>query len=76
MSIAHLYSTEFCHLCEEAQAVIRKAGIRVTIVDILGNDSLFERYGTRIPVLRRTDIDAELDWPFDATALSRFLSDE
>jgi hypothetical protein len=27
----------------------------------------------RIPVLQRIDNDAELDWPFDAPALSRFL---
>lgn len=74
MSVAKLYSTECCHLCEEAQVVIRNAGISVTIVDILGDGSLFEMYGTRIPVLQRTDNDAELDWPFDAATVSRFLN--
>ena len=39
---AKLYSSEFCHLCEEAAEVIRKAGITITITDILDDDGLFE----------------------------------
>ena len=30
-------------------------------------------YGARVPVLRREDTGAELDWPFDADAVRRFL---
>jgi hypothetical protein len=74
MIIAKLYSTAFCHLCEEAQEILKKAGIAATVADILGNDLLLERYGTRIPVLQRAGDDAELDWPFDAAAVARFLS--
>lgn len=69
-----LYSTELCHLCEEAEAIIRKAGIITTHIDIADDGDLFERYGTRIPVLQRVDTDAELDWPFDAASVSRFLA--
>ena len=69
-----LYSTLFCHLCEEAVAIIHKAGVTTTPVDIADNDGLFEKYSKRIPVLRRVDTDAELDWPFDAVSVSRFLA--
>ncbi|MAC21595.1 MAG: thioredoxin family protein, partial [Marinobacter sp.] len=31
------------------------------------------RYGTRIPVLRRNDTGAELDWPFTRDQLLTFL---
>lgn len=69
-----LFGTECCHLCEEAEAVLREAGITATVIDIAAEDDLLDRYGERIPVLRRTDNGAELGWPFDADAVSRFLS--
>ena len=73
MPAAKLYSTSFCHLCEDAQQTLKQARIAYTIVDILGDDLLFEQYGTRIPVLKRTDTNAELDWPFDAVTAVRFI---
>lgn len=42
-------------------------------VDVADDDALFERYGTRVPVLRRDDLDAELPWPFDAGAVAELL---
>ena len=74
MPAAKLYSTAFCHLCENAQQTLKQAGITYTVVDVLNDDLLFEQYGTRIPVLKRTDTEAELDWPFDAATAARFLS--
>ncbi len=68
-----LYSTGFCHLCEEAETILRAAGVAATHIDIAEHDDLLEKYGARIPVLRRTDNDAELAWPFDAVAIARFL---
>ena len=69
-----LYGTSCCHLCEEAEAVLREAGIVAEHIDIVADDGLLERYGTRIPVLRRTDNGAELGWPFDAAGVLRFLA--
>jgi hypothetical protein len=43
-------------------------------IDIADDDSLFQRYGLTIPVLRRTDSEAELNWPFDAPMLEVFLA--
>ena len=74
-----LYSTDGCHLCEEAEALLRaQQGQRAealawTVVDIAGDDALFARYGWLIPVLRRDD-GQELRWPFDAAALAAFLA--
>ena len=41
------------------------------VFDDLG---LQARYGERIPVLRREDSGAELDWPFDAVAIRAFIA--
>jgi glutaredoxin len=68
-----LYSTTCCHLCEEAEAILREIGIEADHVDIADDDELLEKYGIRIPVLKRVDTGAELGWPFDALAISLFL---
>lgn len=69
-----LYSRAGCHLCEEALAVARAAGVEPRPVDINGDVRLLRDYATRIPVLRRADTGAELGWPFDAAAVARLLS--
>lgn len=74
MSELVLYGTVYCHLCEEAEAVLEQAGVSAIYIDIADDDGLIERYGTRIPVVRRADSGAELGWPFDAAALVRFLN--
>jgi hypothetical protein len=73
-----LYTTEGCHLCEAAQALlVARRQAQPTLaweaVDIANDDALFERYGWSIPVLRRAD-GRELAWPFDAKALADFLA--
>ncbi|MBI5889951.1 MAG: glutaredoxin family protein [Nitrosomonadales bacterium] len=68
-----LYGTGFCHLCEEAEAILRAMGIEAEYIDIADEDGLTEKYGVRIPVLQRADTGAELGWPFDVAAVSRFL---
>ncbi len=72
-----LFQTLGCHLCEEALAVMSASrsidGALLESVDIADDDALLERYGTRIPVLRRLDSGAELDWPFTSEEVTRFL---
>jgi len=68
-----LYGTEHCHLCERALEIILKAGVIVTLIDIVDDNELFEKYCMRIPVLQRSDTLAELDWPFDTTGVLQFL---
>jgi hypothetical protein len=71
-----LFGTLGCHLCEIAEAEIMplvEHGLLVELVDITDPDDLTEAYGLRIPVLRRVDTGAELDWPFDAEQVVAFL---
>lgn len=70
---AKLYGTESCHLCEAAEAILHQAGFAAIKIDIVADENLFGKYSLRIPVLQRIDNDAELDWPFDAATISRFL---
>lgn len=71
------YTTSQCHLCELAEALLVNTPmpepIPVDVVDIAQSEELVERYGTRIPVLRRSDTGAELDWPFTRDELLTFL---
>jgi hypothetical protein len=68
-----LYRSEYCHLCEDAKVVMSQAGVVATAIDIGDSDALIERYGSRIPVLRRVDTGAELAWPFEIERLRCFL---
>lgn len=71
-----LYGTSACHLCEQALAMLQPwlaQGITVSSVDISTDEVLFERYGWLIPVLRRGDGEAELNWPFSAAEISALL---
>jgi Glutaredoxin-like domain (DUF836) len=70
---AKLFSTAFCHLCEEAEEILHQAGITAVKLDIIDDEKLFERYSWRIPVLMRVDNNAELDWPFDVATVFQFL---
>lgn len=69
-----LYQRDYCHLCDQALAVLAEA--RAPDFDSLWVDDsaeLEQRYGTRVPVLRDMRDGRELDWPFDAAAVRVFL---
>lgn len=73
-----LFSTAGCHLCEVAEAELMplvEHGLMVELVDIAESEALNAAYSLRIPVLRRTDTGAELDWPFDTGQVVMFLRD-
>ncbi len=70
-----LYQRDYCHLCDQALAVMAEA--RAPDFDSVWVDddaSLEARYGERVPVLRDDRDGRELDWPFDAAAVQNFLS--
>ena len=72
MSPYILYQRDDCHLCDQALDVLAQAGFpEFTSLWIDEDDALEERYGARVPVLRRGD-GAELDWPFDVAAVRGF----
>lgn len=69
-----LYQRDDCHLCDLALgllAEVRAPEFESVFID--GDDALEERYGLRVPVLRDEDRGVELEWPFDAEKLKRFL---
>ena len=77
-SECQLFGTLGCHVCEVAEAELMplvEHGLMVELVDIAEREAHYETYGLRIPVLRRADTGAELDWPFDTDQVVLFLSD-
>jgi Glutaredoxin-like domain (DUF836) len=70
-----LYKTNFCHLCDEAEIIIRKVhpSIEVQMIEIIDDDSLIELYGSKIPVLKNTVTSEELNWPFTSEDLNKFI---
>ena len=71
-----LFQRDDCHLCDLALDVLAAARApEFESVFIDGDGVLEARYGERIPVLRDEARGAELDWPFDAGAVRRFLGE-
>ena len=67
----NLYSSEGCHLCEEALLLCNGIIERelINIIDIVEDDKLVALYGTSIPVLERINEYNQVDgdkifWPF------------
>ena len=77
MQLITLYTTAGCHLCEQAEDLLRKAAalgeLQWQSVDIVSESVLVELYGIRIPVLKRQDNGDELGWPFGLEELQDFL---
>ena len=67
-----LYGTDGCHLCHDAESLLKQAGLTWQMIDIVEDESLLETYGTRIPVLKLNGL--ELDWPFTQEAILSLIS--
>ena len=78
MSQLILYYQPDCHLCDEAESLMQVAGLGESYqkVDIESDLELLKRYGIYVPVLKRSDNQQELFWPFDQSGLSAFLEAE
>ncbi len=65
-AVFHLYSSEGCHLCEQALELCGELGllVNIVIVDIVDDEELVEKYGVHIPVLERLEDHKTLFWPF------------
>ena len=72
-----LYTTSGCHLCEEAEKMLRllseQQHRRWVTKEICEDDDLVERYGIRIPVIS-TEKGRELGWPFTIESLNDWLN--
>ena len=71
-----LYSTTACTLCDQALDLLFTspgiAGLQLDVIDVASDETLMEKYGERIPLLRLGE--AELAAPFDAQVLADFLA--
>ena len=75
MPALQLFQRDDCHLCDLALEVLAEARApEFDSVFIDADDALEERYGMRVPVLR-DGAGRELDWPFDAEGLRRWLAE-
>lgn len=71
-----LYGTEYCHLCEQAEELLRELPDQQYLlekVDISEDDELMECYSLRIPVVRLQNSTNDLGWPFDSLRLNEYL---
>ena len=75
LALAHAQLGERRQALDVAAQAQAQLAWQCYVVDIADDDQLIERYGTRIPVLRRMDTGAELGWPFDAAQLLTFLNE-
>jgi len=73
-----LMSTEGCHLCDEAEAVLLLSlpatEVEIDWVDIAYDDALMDQFATRIPVLYCPATKHALDWPFAQEDVRAFLT--
>ena len=64
------FTTEGCHLCEQAEELLSALQpehmFNLDVIDIAVEQELVEKYGLIIPVLLNTENKEELHWPFDA----------
>ena len=73
-----LYTTEGCHLCEQAECqleLLHKQGVASwKKVEISESYDLIEQYGVRIPVIRDGQ-HRELGWPFGLEQLRQWVNE-
>jgi hypothetical protein len=68
-----LYTRPDCHLCELAAQMLEHCDLSWQEVDIENSLDLIRKYGARIPVLYRPDVDRELFWPFTEENVNAFV---
>jgi hypothetical protein len=71
-----LFTTQGCHLCEDAHELLLSAAekhpIQLHLQEIGDDDELVARYGIRIPVVLFPDC-TELGWPFTEDELEQII---
>ena len=72
------YTTDACTLCDKALSIVNvcvnKNNHQLEIIDIVDDDDLISQYATKIPVLRREDVETYLYWPFSPADVQSFLA--
>lgn len=73
-----LFSGKTCCLCSDAEQLVKNNAptwyAQLNKIDVTSSPEIYHKYAARIPVLKRSDTDRELGWPFDHNQLTEFLS--
>lgn len=76
MNRVRLYTTQGCHLCEQAHQMLEQLApeenLHITLVEIGDDDQLTARFGTAIPVVEFSD-ETMLFWPFEQADIANRL---
>ena len=64
MSKLILLGTSACHLCEQAEGLLKQAHIDYQKIDIAEDEQWQAQYAIKIPVLLNPELQQELCWPF------------
>jgi hypothetical protein len=63
-----LYSTSHCHLCEQAEEILKSIAVNYAleweVIEIVDDEQLLLQYGLIIPVIRQVGTEVQLNWPF------------
>ncbi len=74
------YTTEGCHLCEHAAAMLddlaHSRKFQLKPIDIAESEELVALYGLTIPVLRNPRSGHELNWPFTSEQIIELLQEK
>ena len=74
------FTTEGCHLCEQAGLILDelhdRCSFEMEIVDIATEEDLVQKYGLSIPVLLNIENNEVLCWPFDRDGVVNLLDDQ
>jgi len=68
-----LLGTDGCHLCEDAQTLLRENQIAFEYVDIAIHEEWQTQFALLIPVLFHVESQRFLNWRFDSPALLSFI---
>ena len=69
-----LLSTDGCHLCDDAKAMLEQLNVDFELVDIIEDDQLVAHYGDKIPVLMAEGAQQALFWPFTNEQIKQYIS--
>lgn len=69
-----LLSTDGCHLCDDAKAMLEQLNVDFELVDIIEDDQLVAHYGDKIPVLMVEGAQQALFWPFTNEQIKQYIS--
>lgn len=68
------YHTLACHLCDDAEAVLKSSGLEYSKLDIVEDETLVDQFGEMIPVLLHVPSNQYIAWPFDLQLMTEFIA--